>query len=667
MPKFSKKVAIIGLDCAQPQLMLDMIKDGYLPNMKRIIDNGFFADDCLCPLPTITPPNWTTIATGAYPGTHGVTDFHYQIPDTNPENANTRQAWDSSLVKVETLWDAAARAGKKSVVLTFPVSWPPKNENVTMYGGCGMVPGEMRYGLPFEEIEFALCQDFVVSTDYLPFSVRGRFEDAEDWLNAPDLGEDPLEMKFDVPFFDALIEPRQTTWYVLVTKSPGSDAYDTVTLSPDKDYSHAFVTVKKGEWSPKFFPVIEMADGKQYETFTRVKPFILSEDADEFCLVVGALVPTQCPFTTSPETFAKVAHSGRGTVHRGGGIYLYLREVIDVDTWLEMTESLSTFLAEMAEEELARDDWSVFAMHSHPIDWFYHVFNDPFTSEDPEIRAATWEIHRKLYSIEDALIGRVMNACSKDTLIAVVSDHGCTPDGPPFSPLRPLEEAGLCHTYIAEESGPKGELAEYEKRCMGFGNSRVDFSRSLCSPSRGLYVYVNLKGRDPEGIVEPEDYEKVQRQIIDALLTYVDPATGKRPVAMAVTRDDARLIGLYGDDVGDVVYAIYPEFGAQHGPILPTAHFGYGRLNSLLALMGKGIKKGSRLKKPCHLVDLIPTVCYVTGLPVPNGAEGAVLYGALEDPEAPFHQIERLEKSLDKLENALNKEKRPIWEHHDCI
>lgn len=410
-----------------------------------------------------------------------------------------------------------------------------------------------------------------------------------------------------------------------------------------------------------------MADGKQYETFTRVKPFILSEDADEFCLVVGALVPTQCPFTTSPETFAKVAHSGRGTVHRGGGIYLYLREVIDVDTWLEMTESLSTFLAEMAEEELARDDWSVFAMHSHPIDWFYHVFNDPFTSEDPEIRAATWEIHRKLYSIEDALIGRVMNACSKDTLIAVVSDHGCTPDGPPFSPLRPLEEAGLCHTYIAEESGPKGELAEYEKRCMGFGNSRVDFSRSLCSPSRGLYVYVNLKGRDPEGIVEPEDYEKVQRQIIDALLTYVDPATGKRPVAMAVTRDDARLIGLYGDDVGDVVYAIYPEFGAQHGPILPTAHFGYGRLNSLLALMGKGIKKGSRLKKPCHLVDLIPTVCYVTGLPVPNGAEGAVLYGALEDPEAPFHQIERLEKSLDKLENALNKEKRPIWEHHDCI
>ena len=173
MPKFSKKVAIIGLDCAQPQLMLDMIKDGYLPNMKKIIDNGFFADDCLCPLPTITPPNWTTIATGAYPGTHGVTDFHYQIPDTNPENANTRQAWDSSLVKVETLWDAAARAGKKSVVLTFPVSWPPKNENVTMYGGCGMVPGEMRVRRDRIRPVSGLCRQHRLSSLLRPGTFRG--------------------------------------------------------------------------------------------------------------------------------------------------------------------------------------------------------------------------------------------------------------------------------------------------------------------------------------------------------------------------------------------------------------------------------------------------------------------------------------------------------------
>ena len=84
-------------------------------------------------------------------------------------------------------------------------------------------------------------------------------------------------------------------------------------------------------------------------------------------------------------------------------------------------------------------------------------------------------------------------------------------------------------------------------------------------------LYVNLKGRDPDGIVDPEDYEKVQQEIIDALISYVDPETGKRPVSLALTKQDARILGLYGDSIGDVVYALYPWFGGEHGHILPTA------------------------------------------------------------------------------------------------
>ena len=66
-----------------------------------------------------------------------------------------------------------------------------------------------------------------------------------------------------------------------------------------------------------------------------------------------------------------------------------------------------------------------------------------------------------------------------------------------------------------------------------------DIKRSKAFPQRTIYIYVNLKGRDPGGIVEPADYEKVQQQIIDALYSYVDPATGKRPVALALTKKDA--------------------------------------------------------------------------------------------------------------------------------
>jgi hypothetical protein len=153
--------------------------------------------------------------------------------------------------------------------------------------------------------------------------------------------------------------------------------------------------------------------------------------------------------------------------------------------------------------------------------------------------------------------------------------------------------------------------------------------------------------------VEPEDYEKVQRQICDALLTYVDPTTGKRPVSLALCKKDARILGLHGDAMGDVVYAIYPEFSGQHGNILPAASWGCGTLKPLLSFTGPGIKKGSRLERTCNLVDIVPTICYLMDLPVPAQAEGSVLYQALSDPNILTSTITGLQSELRRIEGVL--------------
>ena len=42
---------------------------------------------------------------------------------------------------------------------------------------------------------------------------------------------------------------------------------------------------------------------------------------------------------------------------------------------------------------------------------------------------------------------------------------------------------------------------------------------------------------------------------------------------------------MYGDGIGDVVYAIYPEFGGQHGPHLPTTEWGIGKLRALAGFL----------------------------------------------------------------------------------
>ena len=238
------------------------------------------------------------------------------------------------------------------------------------------------------------------------------------------------------------------------------------------------------------------------------------------------------------------------------------------------------------------------------------------------------------------------------------------PDLPIADPYQALVPAGLA--VLAEEQKPQEEGLNLAQKILSLSSAKIDFSQTKAVANREIYIYVNLKGRDPEGIVEPADYETVQQQIIDALLTYVDPATGKRPVALALSRRDARILGLHGERVGDVVYAVYPWFGAQHGQILPTAEHGVGKLKSLLVLQGPGLKKNYRLERTCWLPDLVPTLCYLMDWPLPETAEGAVIYQALKDPDMKSKEIVKLKESLARMEEAVNRESRQPWDHHDC-
>jgi predicted AlkP superfamily phosphohydrolase/phosphomutase len=213
------------------------------------------------------------------------------------------------------------------------------------------------------------------------------------------------------------------------------------------------------------------------------------------------------------------------------------------------------------------------------------------------------------------------------------------------------------------DSSKEGSGTIEELKMLG---QRPDITNSKAVPLQSSYIYVNLKGRDPDGIVEPEDYAKIQQQIIDALYTYVDPRTGTRPVALALTREDARIIGLHGKDCGDVVYAIYPNFGMQHGNILPTAEWGVGSLRGLLVFNGPNIKKGQHLTRTCSLPDIVPTICYMLKWPLPEHAEGGVLYQVFKDPNFIVDEFNKMQAALNRMENALQRGERQPWDKHEC-
>ena len=110
---------VLGVDGMDPSLTKKFMDEGKLPNIKKYVEKGACREDLvmLGAMPTITPPLWATLATGAYPETHGITCFWRQSKESLDEIV---YAFDSIGCKAEQLWNVFAESGKKTLVWHWP-------------------------------------------------------------------------------------------------------------------------------------------------------------------------------------------------------------------------------------------------------------------------------------------------------------------------------------------------------------------------------------------------------------------------------------------------------------------------------------------------------------------------------------------------------------------
>ena len=116
MAKKPDKAIIIGVDAPIVPRLYRFCKEGHLPTINKLfLEQGVWAQNCMVPLPTITPPNWAAIATGASPSTNKIMDFNLHVPGDDLDKVH--QGLFSDDVQAETLYEAIARVGKKSILL----------------------------------------------------------------------------------------------------------------------------------------------------------------------------------------------------------------------------------------------------------------------------------------------------------------------------------------------------------------------------------------------------------------------------------------------------------------------------------------------------------------------------------------------------------------------
>jgi len=608
-----KKTILIGWDGAIPQVIEGMIKKGKLSNVAKLIKEGTFVY-ALNPFPTITAQNWTTLSTGAWPGRHGVTGYNVHHPGDDLDKIYT--GFDTRECSVEHIWDAAEKVGKRSILIKYETSWPPTFKNGIVVDGCG----------PNLADEFHLISGPILfSTGSYPMSTTISFEEKNNTLTT--------ELPFNI------VEGEKKTYFLTVVKK-NNLSYKAIIYNQEKK---KLVELQVGQWSRSIKDTFTVKRKKVKGVFAFKLLNLPDEAESEFKLLATSIIPEE--EFTYPKHIGPLLIEKFGYYSPRGGWEERLWKWINDETFLEMLEYQHQWLANACRYLLKNNKWDICYIQTHAHDYAHHRYMrgyDPLTAKEIGADQKYYEKYvEKIYESADKMLGEILALVDEDTLVIVVSDHGATTwiNDVPIAEI--LEKAGLLKRKEDKETGLKEVIWEETKAIQ----------------QRVCYVYVNLKGRDPKGIVEPgEEYERVRDKIIEAFYDYVDPKTGKRPFSLVLRREDARVIGLYGDRVGDIVYALRPEFGHEHGQQLPTARLGKGSLESVLVMKGPNIKKGVKLNEMVGLQDVVPTICYLMNIPFPKGCQGALIYDALEDPNWKTKELQRLEKELKRWKAIYEKQ-----------
>jgi len=631
-----KRVFIVGLDALSPKLVERFAKDGTCPNFKKIMDNGGFSK-ALESIPAQTPENWTTIATGSWPGTHGIAVWGRHSYGETVMEKHGEEAMSSNLCRAEYLWEAAARQGLRSVLLYF-VGYPPTTE-MAIHIDWFWRPGRFY---------FEVCSNACYTTERMSdrLSIPVEFSKAEEWANLPESKSPPLETTIKV---SPKVKGEGLSYHAILL-DPNGDGYTICLLTREKDEPKALCALKLGEWSDWLRETF-IVEGEEKVGTIRFKLIELAKDGSKFRLYRSQVYPVS-GFTYPPE-LAKELVDKFGPYINEAVSTAFFTGLVDEKTMVEEFGYQINWISNAAGYLMEKYEASLYMMHWHFIDSLLHRvlgLADPVGGKyDPSKAEEAWSILKLGYQIADQLVGAFSKYIDDKTYLIVVSDHGNSPNRKVYSIVKVLADRGL----ITIEDSIKGKRVNWVKSKVF-----IDLTN----------VYVNLKSRYVGGIVEDSEYEEIRSQVIDALRSCKDE-DGEYVVSFALKREEAVTVGLWGEHVGDIVFVYSSGFtwgtttfeggsikvgGANHGPQIPTTETEISSNYATFMILGEDINKGyvRPIDKigPVNLVDVAPTVSYILGIKPPRHSQGRILYDFFDGWDVSF--IKREIKPLGFPEKA---------------
>jgi len=390
------------------------------------------------------------------------------------------------------------------------------------------------------------------------------------------------------------------------------------------------------------------------------------EEVEGF-LVSGLGTPDFRPFAHPVSLFEGLRQRGyrvnKQRIYRPGQESAFLAEV----------QAMTDLQAGTALELMASQAWDLFMFVFRDTDEMAHFFWRFFDETHPAYDAGAaqqWgDALLEYYGLVDEWVGRMVAQAGPEATVFLISDHGA---GPLYKDVFLnvwLERAGFLSRRLPARSrrwmrrlgftreavsrwlrrGGLGRWETWLKDRLGekislFPRSgrvdlqdAVDWSRTKAY-SFGYHgqVFLNVRGREPQGIVEPgAQYEQVRDELIEALLAWRDPQDGQ-PVVTKLVRREEIYHGPRLEEAPDLVLVMRNfayitrqgyEFGYGGGAVFspPTTHeSGSHRLEGVVVASGPGVRNLGEIEA-VSIMDLAPTILYLLGERIPRWMDGRLL------------------------------------------
>ncbi len=623
-----KRLIVIGFDGQDPKLTEEFMKRGLLPNMKKLAEQGSY-QKLGTTYPSISPVAWSTFATGTNPARHNIFDFldrdrktylpllssthigtversikigGYRIPLNKPEVRLLR--------KSKPFWSILGEHNIWSTVLRVPITFPP----------------DKFYGAQLS----AMCVPDLLGTQgtFLYYTTRppeGSFKEGGLRFQLDKNGT-RMETTLQGPenLFKDGNPPLEVPLHIEVDKSS-----NTARLQVDGE-SIELSPMKLSEWIPLSFkaaPAIKVSG---------ICRMMVTELDDHFSLYVTPInidpenpaMPISHPSYYSTYLSKKVGHFC--TLGLAEDTWALNEGVTDDGTFLQQTYDIDRERQDMFFASLERLRQGSLVCVFDATDRIQHMFWHYLEKDHPanhgkDVGKAE---HRKaieeIYKHDDAIVGKAMGELREGDVLLVLSDHGFSSFQRGVNLNGWLKENG----FLTLKPGATGE---------GEWLQDVDWSKTQAYSLGLTGMFLNMTGREAQGIVEPGEQEKeVKERIIAKLSGLMDESRGVVGINEVF---DTKVIyeGPYSENAPDLIIGYDNGYriswdcasGMVAGPVFEDNVKAWSGDHCVDPRLVPGVLFSnvaiSKDREPT-LLDIAPSALTMFGVTPPKHMEGAPLF-----------------------------------------